>query len=250
MNECFNENQNDDFKKSLMIRDSLNLDEVFCHYEHGSNRRCVIVTSHRVSGNSCYIFLWLLGFCLLMTPYPCYSDTEIPIPALQRQFIEAIHETREHYYRVEYKTRSPSQDSVDDLLSQRKDTLLDLLRDEKINDWIGYLTFRLDKNERAGKEYITGRIEIGPHIFLNFERHEPFLNPEYDTSVASGSPLASSLQSMNNGSLVKVWGEFFVGGCGILCETSVTTDGAIREPEFLFVLEKIQLIFGVTDFRP
>lgn len=132
----------------------------------------------------------------------------------------------------EYATRfSAAKNELQEsfLRTERNDAMTKVIgRDLAIDGWIGKITeLGTDSSDKA---YI--RISIAPNVELvtfNTSIFDPL-----GTMISPGSELYSSLTNMSVGDAIKVSGIFVPHEQGGLYEASLTINGAMTEPAFLF----------------
>ena len=110
--------------------------------------------------------------------------------------------------------------------------------DRKISDWQGKI-----KSISATDGFGIVKIEVAPKIFLK-TKQDVYSDSQYGSLISPKSDLFKEASSMQKGQSVRFSGNFIAGSRQALprCmfELSVSTEGRLDEPEFLFKFDSIK----------
>jgi hypothetical protein len=119
--------------------------------------------------------------------------------------------------------------------SERDKSLCALLSNFQMSDWIGKVA-EIDANS-DGKGIIS--IEIAEDVYVK-TWNNALSDFSYGTLIDQGSNLFNSASNLKRGAMVKFSGHFFRGSGGdCVEESSLTLNGKIKEPEFIFSFSDI-----------
>lgn len=155
--------------------------------------------------------------------------TRSELPESQFMFLSAVQKF-EGRFRI---AKNELQESA--LRAERRATLTKIVGSNlRIEGWTGTLTkLETDSQDKA---YIA--VRLAPNVGLLTWNSS--LVDIHDTMIPAGTALYSSLMNMAEGDAVKVSGSFVSGDQDGLFETSLTINGAMTDPEFLFRFSRIE----------
>ncbi len=159
------------------------------------------------------------------------SDTVKPlvIPDLQQKFLTIV-------VNAQVKAKEASNDMQKGAAkSERDQGICSIIKVLQIDQWVGKIT-KIDANS-DGKGVVS--IEIAKDVYLKTWNNaiSDFSN---QTLIEPGSTLFNLVSNLKRGAMVKFSGQFFDGISGeCIQESSLTLDGKIIEPEFIFKFSSI-----------
>lgn len=173
-----------------------------------------------------------LGVSVAGTPVP--DQVRNKAPDTQIAFIRILRETRIGYYDIYMKGNEAKREV---LLADRATKLCEVLADQSIDGWSGYL-YRIMED----KGLLVVMFEVAPHVILKVDSNPSFFREFPDTRLPADAVLAMRLRQLEDGSSVRIFGKFarypHSGSC--IIETSWTHSGAFEEPHFLIELQDIR----------
>ena len=162
---------------------------------------------------------------------PSISEpAETVLPANQRDFLAVT---------VDYKQRFRSasnelQQSA--LRDERRAALLKALGSRlTVENWSG--TLRKLETNAEGKAIVTVRLATGVDVLT---WNNALSDAMHETMIEKGTPLYAALMNMRVGDPVTISGSFIPSDEDGAWETSMTIDGSMTAPEFLFQFRKIE----------
>ncbi len=158
-------------------------------------------------------------------------STEVLPPKDQNQFIEVVSE----YVRKYPSANNQLQQSA--LRDQRKVSISRSLKNYKISSWVG--TINDLQTDTEGKAILS--IRISPDIEIKTWNNS-LSDIGSNTLIEKGSPVYEKLFSLSAGKKVEFSGNFIKSKLDHIKETSLTIDGSMSNPEFLFKFKSINLI--------
>ena len=157
------------------------------------------------------------------------NQVKIAIPSDQEQFINAI----ENYVNSFRAAKNELQQSA--LRDQRKNELAKLMRGRSVSSWVGTIS-QLETNTE-GKAILS--IRVSPDIEIK-TWNNALSDINSNTLITKGSELYSSLFNLSRGQKVQFSGSFFSSETDYIEETSMTIQGSMRNPEFLFKFKSVK----------
>lgn len=157
------------------------------------------------------------------------KEVKITIPSDQEQFINTI----ENYVNGFRAAKNELQQSA--LRDQRKNELAKLMRGRSVSSWVGTIS-QLETNTE-GKAILS--IRISPDVEIK-TWNNALSDINSNTLIAKGSELYSSLFNLSRGQKVQFSGSFFSSETDYIEETSMTIQGSMRNPEFLFKFKSVK----------
>lgn len=157
------------------------------------------------------------------------KEVKITIPSDQEQFINTI----ENYVNGFRAAKNELQQSA--LRDQRKNELAKLMRSRSVSSWVGTIS-QLETNTE-GKAILS--IRISPDVEIK-TWNNALSDINSNTLIAKDSELYSSLFNLSRGQKVQFSGSFFSSETDYIEETSMTIQGSMRNPEFLFKFKSVK----------
>lgn len=157
------------------------------------------------------------------------KQVKIAIPSDQEQFINAI----ENYVNSFRAAKNELQQSA--LRDQRKNELSKLMHGRSVSSWVGTIS-QLETNTE-GKAILS--IRVSPDIEIK-TWNNALSDINSNTLITKGSELYSSLFNLSRGQKVQFSGSFFSSETDYIEETSMTIQGSMRNPEFLFKFKSVK----------
>lgn len=157
------------------------------------------------------------------------KEAKIAIPRDQEQFINTV----EKYVNGFREAKNELQQSA--LRDQRKNELAKLIRDRSASSWVGTIS-QLETNTE-GKAILS--IRVSPDIEIK-TWNNALSDINSNTLIDKGSHLYNSLFDLSRGQQVEFSGSFFSSVTDHIEETSITIQGSMRNPEFLFKFQSVK----------
>ena len=133
------------------------------------------------------------------------------------------------------KSKNELQQSL--LRDERKQELFNLITSKYVESWIGVIN-QLSTNSE-GKAILS--IRISPNIEIK-TWNNALSDIMANTLIDKGTLLYKTLTPLSTGQKVKFSGSFFPSRDDYIKETSMTIQGSMTNPEFLFKFESVELI--------
>jgi len=152
-------------------------------------------------------------------------------PEGQIQFSDAVSISSRNY---EDAKNELQQSSIRD---KRKEDISSILRSYTINSWVGTIN-QLETNT-DGKAILS--VRIAPNIEIK-TWNNALSDIASNTLIEKGTGLYKDLFNLSNGQRVIFSGSFFPSEADHIEETSITIDGSMRNPEFLFKFNSVKPI--------
>ena len=118
--------------------------------------------------------------------------------------------------------------------NQRKIDVSSSLGGYSVSSWVGTIN-QLETNSE-GKAILS--VRISPEIEIK-TWNNALSDIASNTLIEKGTPVFNSLFDLSNGQRVKFSGKFFPSETDFFEETSITIDGSMRNPEFLFQFKSV-----------
>ena len=157
------------------------------------------------------------------------KQVEVAIPSDQKQFINTI----DRYINDFPAAKNELQQSA--LRDQRKNELATLMHGRSVSSWVGTIS-QLETNTE-GKAILS--IRVSPDIEIK-TWNNAFSDIFSNTLITKGTALYSSLFNLSRGQKVQFSGSFFSSETDYIEETSITIQGSMRNPEFLFKFKSVK----------
>ena len=121
------------------------------------------------------------------------------------------------------------------LLAERTKAICSILRNTKVDNWRGKIT-QISANS-DGKGVL--KIEIGPDVFVKTWNNS-FSDGRDKTLLEPGSPLFNKVANMDTNTKVVFSGYFLIDRENCIKESSLSLDGKLKDPEFIFRFTDVQ----------
>jgi hypothetical protein len=121
------------------------------------------------------------------------------------------------------------------LLAERTKAICSILRNTKVDNWRGKIT-QISANS-DGKGVL--KIEIGPDVFVKTWNNS-FSDGRDKTLLEPGSPLFNKVANMDTNTKVVFSGYFLIDRKNCIKESSLSLDGKLKDPEFIFRFTDVQ----------
>jgi len=151
------------------------------------------------------------------------SSLESLMPEGQRFFINTISE----YVNIYQEARNELQQSA--LRDQRKNAVSEILGSLVVASWVGTIN-QLETNTE-GKAILS--VRISPNIEIK-TWNNALSDIGSNTLIDKGTAVYNDLFDLSNGQQVVFSGSFFPSETDFIEETSLTIDGSMKNPEYLF----------------
>lgn len=159
------------------------------------------------------------------------QSMEYQMPEDQRKFVQIITNYAEGFRGAKNELQQSN------MRDQRKMAISSSLGSYSINFWIGTI-HKLETNSE-GKAILS--VHISPEIKIK-TWNNAFSDLASNTLIEKGSPVYNSLFHLSNGQRVRFSGTFIPSGVDFIEETSMTIDGSMINPEFLFKFKTVTSI--------
>ena len=159
------------------------------------------------------------------------TPPEVAMPENEKQFINAV----EKYVSGFREAKNELQEST--LRDQRKNEIAKTISGRMVSSWVGKIN-QLETNTE-GKAILS--IKISPNIEIK-TWNNALSDINSNTLIAKGSKLYNSLFELSRGQQVEFSGSFFSSQSDYIEETSITIQGSMRSPEFLFKFKSVRPI--------
>jgi hypothetical protein len=156
-------------------------------------------------------------------PAPAAKAMAAALPADQAKFVVAIAESQRAYRNAKNEMAQGG------TRAERRAALCSILRGPSVHDWVGSVTEVSSANDGRG---VLG-VKIGDKVGVS-TTNTSFGDALEHTLIEPGSAVFKSAFELKKGGAVQFSGVFFQDDKDCVKETSLTLDGSMREPEFLF----------------
>ena len=156
------------------------------------------------------------------------QSLETQMPEDQRIFVLAITEYATGFRKVKNELQQST------LRDQRKMAISCSLGSYSVNSWVG--TINQLKTNTDGKAILS--VVISPNIEIK-TWNNALSDFASNTLIEKGTPVFNSLFDLSNGQRVRFSGAFFPSDVDFIEETSLTIDGSMKNPEFLFKFQTV-----------
>jgi len=151
------------------------------------------------------------------------------LPEDQKQFIQIVTKYIKEYNGAINELQKAA------LRDKRKNELASVVSSLVVSNWEGSIA-ELDTNN-DGKGVLS--IKIAPKIILG-TWNNALSDIASSTLIEKDSPVYQALLNFKNGTKVKFSGKFFTSETDFLEEKSLTIDGSMESPEYLFRFESVE----------
>lgn len=156
---------------------------------------------------------------------------ESRMPEGQRTFVQVVSDHAAEFG----ESRNELQESR--VRDRRKEAISATLDSRSISFWVGTIN-QLETN-MDGKAILS--VRIAPNIDIK-TWNNAFSDLSSNTLIEKDSPIYNSLLDLSNGQRVVFSGSFFPSESDFIEETSITIQGSLKNPEFLFQFSSVRPI--------
>lgn len=156
------------------------------------------------------------------------QSLESLIPEDQLRFVEVVTENISGFKGAKNELQQST------MRDQRKGEILSTLGSYSVSSWVG--TINQLKTNTEGKAILS--VRISPNIEIK-TWNNALSDIASNTLIEKGTPVFNSLFNLSSGQRVKFSGSFFPSETDFIQETSMTIDGSMRTPEFLFKFKSV-----------
>ncbi|CAQ82785.1 MULTISPECIES: zinc ribbon domain-containing protein [Photorhabdus] len=156
---------------------------------------------------------------------------EVTIPSDQAEFIRIVSSFVDKYASAKNELQKSS------LREQRREALADAFTQNSVNSWIGTIVELRTNND--GKAILS--VKVSPNIELATWNNE-FSDIRSGTLIEKDSAIYDELFSLSVGQKIEFSGYFFSSSIDSFEEKSMTTDGSMKNPEFLFKFFSVRTV--------
>jgi len=152
------------------------------------------------------------------------------IPPDQARFIEVVSKYKEKFGHAKNELQKSN------LRDQRKDAIYDSLSEYSVSSWVGTIKEIGSNND--------GKATLSVIIASNIEVttwNNALSDIKSNTLIEKDTQIYNTLLNLRKGHPVKFSGTFFQSDKDYIEEQSMTTDGSMTNPEFLFKFESVEL---------
>jgi hypothetical protein len=161
-------------------------------------------------------------------PQKAKQTLESQTPEDQLRFVKVVTDSVSGYRGA----KNELQQSI--LRDQRKAEISAALRRYTVNSWVGTIN-QLETNT-DGKAILS--VRISPDIIVKTWNNS-LSDINSNTLIEKNTLIYSSLLNLSTGQRVKFTGSFFPSETDFIEETSLSIDGSMRNPEFLFSFKSL-----------
>lgn len=170
------------------------------------------------------------------TSHEAHEKQEVTKKAIQeiasdeKRFIDIVEE-------IQQKHSSSKNELQKSMARDERKKLLSNINIYEVNNWVGTIT-KLDTNN-DGKGILV--VKIAPALSVG-TWNNAFSDIQNNTLIEKNTKLYNSLLDMKVGQKIRFSGQFFPSDDDAIKEKSMTIDGSLSEPEFLFKFYSVSSI--------
>lgn len=190
-----------------------------------------------LNNSNCFRIIAILVFWIFGVVPNVFCEGQAPLPEIgqgmpfdQEDFIIAVKKSRNSY------TAANNDMAKGAAVSKRKQQICNALRKLKVNNWIGNIE-KLSST-RDGKGILVVQIEKDIRLRTHVT---DWADSKDKTLIPTNSILFQSLANSRPGQQVFFSGSFFTNDRDCVEEKSLTMEGSIMSPEFLFKFSDIKV---------
>ena len=175
----------------------------------------------------------LIAFGIWRATNDANADVPLPMPAEQRVFQTTIETARSAY------VTAPNDLVRGKERPKRGVAICSAMPSPEVKDWVGTVYNLTSANDGSG----VFSVEIAGDIWVStWNNYESQTATGLQTLIAADSPLFARLEGLREGDPVIFTGSFFMDNQGEDCfkEFSLTMDGSMSQPEFLFAFSEVR----------
>lgn len=154
---------------------------------------------------------------------PAVARVEVPIPTNEREFILAIQQGQAAF------RAAPNEMAQGGTRSKRRIAICQGLPQISVSDWVGRIDTLSSNSDGKG----VLEISLAPDIRVKTWNND-FSDSASHTLIDPSSSLFGAVSQMRKGDQVVFSGSFFPSDVDCVTETSVSLQGSMTDPEFLF----------------
>ena len=156
------------------------------------------------------------------------SEPEIQYPANQTVLIDAS------LLAIDKAKKADNDMQKGNALRERNKTICANMGPLTVEDWIGTVS-KIDSNS-DGLGIL--KIEIAKNVYVE-TWNNAISDSFHNTLIQPSTPLFDAVANLKKGQKVKFSGQFFDDSDTCIYESSLTLDGKVKEPEFIFKFSKV-----------
>ncbi len=156
------------------------------------------------------------------------KSIESQMPEEQIRFVRNVSEYATSFRGVKNELQQSA------MRDQRRAAISTFLGGYSVNSWVGTIN-QLETNTE-GKAILS--VRISPNIEIK-TWNNALSDVASNTLIEKGTPVYNNLFSLSKGQRVMFSGTFFPSESDFIKETSMTIDGSMRNPEFLFKFKSV-----------
>jgi hypothetical protein len=175
----------------------------------------------------------LIAFGIWRATHDANADVPLPIPAEQRAFQTTIETARSAY------VSAPNDLVRGKERPKRGQAICSAMPSPDVKDWVGTVYNVTSTNDGSG----VFSVELAEEIWVStWNNSGSETATGLQTLIAADSPLFARLEGLREGEPVIFTGRFFMDNKGEDCfkEFSLTMDGSMSQPEFLFAFSDVR----------
>jgi hypothetical protein len=154
---------------------------------------------------------------------PAVARVEVPIPANEKEFILAVQQGQAAF------RSAPNEMAQGGTRSKRRIAICQSLPQISVSDWVGQIDALSSNSDGKG----VLEISLAPDIRVKTWNND-FSDTASHTLIDPSSSLFGTVSQMRKGDQVVFSGAFFPSDVDCVKETSVSLEGSMTDPEFLF----------------
>lgn len=154
---------------------------------------------------------------------PAVARVEVPFPANEKEFILAIQQGQ-----IAFRS-APNEMAQGGTRSKRRTAICQSLPQISVSDWVGRIETLSSNSDGKG----VLEISLAPDIRVKTWNND-FSDSASHTLIDPSSSLFGTVSQMRKGDQVVFSGAFFPSDVDCVTETSMSLEGSMTDPEFLF----------------
>lgn len=158
------------------------------------------------------------------------AESANQLPSDEQAFITVVSEAHEKY------NAAPNDMAKGGVRAWRKEAICQALPSSQVADWLGTIYSLSSSSDGDG----VVEIKIAPDIYVQ-TMNNAFSDIPYNTLIPPTSEVFKTLSRMQKGDRILFSGEFPKSDVDCVVESSLTQEGSMTEPEFLFKFSSISI---------
>jgi hypothetical protein len=156
---------------------------------------------------------------------------EIPLPASEIAFMEAVSSFPARYKQAANEFQKSA------LRRERATSLSQILQAMSVTDWVGTIVEMKTNSDGLGILFVSlpSTTQIRLETWNN-----GFSDIGFDTMIPQSSPLYTKLAGYAKGTSIVFSGKFWPQGLDYINETSLTEEGSMTDPEYVFKFSELE----------